>query len=159
MSQITSTYCSRTPTPASVPRDQLETAIAIFPRNTQFLSAYLHGELKTSIYGRVQRLIAHLAADDSSIVTLLWSVWAEAMSARSFYDGSSGGVERVRNALDRGITDEKGRRSASMWMLYIDFEVLMNHHQAAKQLCYRSIAEVGGCKGMCTAFENDLFDS
>lgn len=146
-SKIIHKHCDRVASPASLPRNQLEASIAKFPRNTQFLSLYLQGELRTSIHGRIQRLVAHLSIEDGSIVTQLWSIWAEAMLAKSFYDPGSGGAERVRNALDRAINSEKGRHSAALWVLFIEFEALMNRPQAAKQLCYRSIAAIGGCKG------------
>lgn len=40
-----------------------------------------------------------------------------------------------------------GKHSAALWMLYIEFEMLMGKPAAAKALCYRAIAAVGGCKG------------
>ena len=100
-------HCSRHPAPASLAREALEQAIAMFPNNTMFLSLYLWGEMGGRVYGRVQRLISHLtsASNESAGVSgYLWSVWAEGMSAhRTFWDKGGSGAERVRNALDKGV--------------------------------------------------------
>lgn len=37
-------------------------------------------------------------------------------------------------------------------MLYIEFEALMGRHQTAKQLCYRAVSMLGGCKGRLLSF-------
>lgn len=100
-------HCSRHSAPASLARHTLEIAIAAHPNNTIFLSLYLWGETGGRVYGRVQRLIAHLSSaskDTAGVVGHLWSVWAEAMTAhRTFWDKSGRGAERVRRALDKGI--------------------------------------------------------
>jgi hypothetical protein len=139
-------HCSRNPSPASLARDVLERAIAAFPNNTEFLSLYLWGETGGRVYGRIQRLVTDLTSDGHGIVALMWSVWAEGTTAgRSFWEG--GGAERVRRALDRSINTSTGKSSAALWMLYIEFETLMEKPASAKALCYRAIAAIGGCKG------------
>lgn len=141
-------HASRHSTPASSTREVLERAIQSFPNNTEFLSLYLWGEASGRVYGRIQRLVSDLTGENKGIVAILWSVWAEAISAsRTFWDARGGGAERVRRALDRGINSSIGRRSAALWTLYIEFETLMGRPAAAKSLCYRAIAAVGGCKG------------
>ena len=114
-----------------------------------FLSLYLFGELGNRVYGRVQKLIYEISAsEEAGVVGSLWAVWAEAMSShRTFWDKGGGGAERVRNALDRGINSTSGRHSIVLWKLYIEFEVMMGRYAAAKQLCYRAVAAIGGCKG------------
>jgi hypothetical protein len=37
-----------------------------------------------------------------------------------------------------------------MWKLCIEFEILMGRFAQAKQLCYRAVTAVGGCKGQCS---------
>jgi len=120
-----------------------------YPDNTSFLSLYLFGELGNRVYGRVQRVVSQLSsADDAGIVGHLWAVWAESMSShRTFWDKNGDGAERVRIALDKGINSKTGRHSVTLWRLYIEFESLMGRWNAAKQLCYRAVAAIGGCKG------------
>lgn len=139
---------SRNSSPASLIRDVLERAIRLCPNNTIFLSLYLWGESSRRVYGNVQRLTSRLITEDHGIVPLLWAVWAESQGAsRTFYDAGGSGAERARRALDRSINLTSGRQSAGLWMLYIEFEVLMGRPEAAKALCYRAMAAVGGCKG------------
>lgn len=141
-------HASRHTTPASLAREVLESAIAKYPNNTEFLSLYLWGEASGRVYGRIQRLVSDLTGEDKGIVAMLWSVWAEAIaSARTFWDSRGGGAERVRRALDRSVNTTSGKCSAALWTLYIEFESLMGRPSAAKALCYRAIAAVGGCKG------------
>ncbi|KAK8866141.1 hypothetical protein IAR55_001292 [Kwoniella newhampshirensis] len=142
-------HTSRHPAPAPLIRDVLEIALASFPNNTIFLSIYLFGELGGRVYGRIQRFISESTtrAEGSGIVSHLWAVWAEGVSAhRTFWDKGGGGAERVRTALDKGINSATGRYSAPLWMLYIEFEILMGRFQTAKQLCYRAVSSLGGCK-------------
>ncbi|WWD09643.1 hypothetical protein V865_007771 [Kwoniella europaea PYCC6329] len=143
-------HSTRHSAPASLSRDTLELALSSFPNNTSFLSLYLYGELGGRVYGRVQRLIADLTSQRGSnggLVVHLWAIWAEAVSShRTFWDEGGTGAERVRLALDKGINSASGRYSAALWMLYIEFECLMGRQQTAKQLCYRAVASLGGCK-------------
>ncbi|OXG26985.1 hypothetical protein C359_05015 [Cryptococcus neoformans Bt120] len=148
-------HTTRHPTPPALTRDILEYALSSFPNNTSFLSLYMYGELGGRVYGRVQRLIAEITSEHKDggpmkgIVGHLWAVWAEAVSAhRTFWDDGGGGAERVRMALDKGINSTSGRYSAALWMLYIEFEALMGRHQTAKQLCYRAVSMLGGCKAL-----------
>lgn len=153
-------HSSRHATPAALSRDALETAVKSFPNNTMFLSLYLFGELGNRVYGRVQRLISRISnAGDEGVVGHIWAVWAEAMSAhRTFWDQGGGGAERVRNALDKGINSSTGRQSVVLWRLYIEFEVLMGRHKSAKNLCYRAVAAIGGCKGQSSRSSSEGTD-
>ncbi|KIR97247.1 hypothetical protein L804_05429 [Cryptococcus deuterogattii 2001/935-1] len=148
-------HTTRHSTPPALTRDVLEYALSSFPNNTSFLSQYMYGELGSKVYGRVQRLIAEITSEHKDggvmkgVIGHLWAVWAEAVSAhRTFWDDGGGGAERVRMALDKGINSPGGRYSAALWMLYIEFEALMGRHQTAKQLCYRAVSTLGGCKAL-----------
>lgn len=100
LTRLIYTYTSRHASPASLARNVLARAIAAFPSNTTFLSLYLWGETGGRVYGRIHSLVTRLTNDENGVVSLLWSVWAEAMTAgRMFWNGA----ERVRRALDRGI--------------------------------------------------------
>ncbi|OCF54309.1 hypothetical protein L486_08223 [Kwoniella mangroviensis CBS 10435] len=150
LTKILYLHSTRHSSPASMSRDTLELALSSFPNNTSFLSLYLYGELGGRVYGRVQRLIADLTSQRGSnggLVVHLWAIWAEAVSShRTFWDEGGTGAERVRLALDKGINSSSGKYSAALWMLYIEFECLMGRQQTAKQLCYRAVASLGGCK-------------
>jgi hypothetical protein len=150
---LTRTLCvhtSRHASPAALARGNLETAMEAFPNNTTFLSLYLYGELGNRVYGRVQRLVSKLSnSEDVGVVGHLWAVWAEAMSShRTFWDRRGGGAERVRTALDKAVNSRAGRYNVTLWKLYIEFEGLMRRWKAAKQLCFRAISALGGCKGV-----------
>jgi hypothetical protein len=149
LTRILYLHTSRHASPASLSRDALERAINAFPNNTSFLSLYLFGELGNRVYGRIQRLVARLSSsENASIVGHLWAVWAESMSShRTFWDEDGTGAERVRIALDKAINSQVGRCNVVLWKLYIEFEGLMRRWKAAKQLCYRAVAAIGGCKG------------
>ncbi|WVF70250.1 hypothetical protein IAT40_005039 [Kwoniella sp. CBS 6097] len=148
LSKLLHLDASRHSSPPSLSRDTLELALRTFPNNTSFLSLYLFGELGSRVYGRVQRLITDLSSSkDCGTMVHLWAVWAEAVSAhRTFWDAGGGGAERVRLALDRGVNSASGKHSAPLWMLYIEFETLMDRQQTAKSLCYRAVSALGGCK-------------
>jgi len=149
LARILHLHTSRHASPASLSRDALERAIQAFPNNTSFLSLYLFGELGNRVYGRLQRLVSRLSSSDNAgVVGHLWAVWAESMSShRTFWDDNGSGAERVRIALDKGINSTTGRSNVTLWKLYIEFEGLMGRWKAAKQLCYRATAAMGGCKG------------
>ena len=157
LTRILNLHTSRHPAPAALPRDVLEQAITAFPSNTSFLSLYLYGELGRRVQGRVQTLVAEMGRKGDP-VGLLWCVWAEGVNAsRTFW--TKGGAERVRMVLDQGINSAKSvlvvdltdhpeaNTAAALWMLYIDFELIQGRHEAAKQLCYRAVNTLGGCKG------------
>ncbi|BEI89274.1 uncharacterized protein CcaverHIS019_0206360 [Cutaneotrichosporon cavernicola] len=140
---------SRHSSPASLMRNVLERAIELCPNNTIFLSLYLFGEGNRRVYGNVHRLTSRLITEDRGIVPLLWAVWAESQgAARTFYDKGGSGAERARRALNQSVNSPKGRQCAGLWLLYIEFEMLMGRPKAAKELCYRAMAAVGGCKDL-----------
>ncbi|WVQ77105.1 hypothetical protein IAR50_006788 [Cryptococcus sp. DSM 104548] len=165
LSQIIYRHSASTPsTPAHLSRDMLERALVAYPSNTALLSLYMHGEMQQHgrVYGRVQRLIGGILAgagagggqregkggQGGGVVGCLWAVWAEGVGAqRTFWDAGGGGAERVRMALDRGVNGS-GRYCAAVWLLYIEFEVLMGRAAAAKLLCYRAVASLGACKAL-----------
>ena len=98
-------HTGRHPSPAALKRDVLENAMTAFPNNTCFLSLYLQGEIGRRIYGRLQQLVDQLTRN-GSVTGLLWSVWAEATSSsETFWQFQ--GAERVRMALDRGISSTR----------------------------------------------------
>ncbi|GMK55153.1 hypothetical protein CspeluHIS016_0202090 [Cutaneotrichosporon spelunceum] len=142
-------HSSRHSTPASLMRGVLEQAIQLFQNNTIFLSLYLFGEGSRRVYGNVHRLTSRLITEDHGIVPLLWAVWAESQgAARTFYDEGGSGAERVRRALNQSVNSAKGRQCAGLWLLYIEFEILMGRPKTAKELCYRAMASVAGCKDL-----------
>lgn len=104
LTKVIYTYGSRHSIPASIAREVLEQAIDAFPNNTTFLSLYLWGETGGRVYGRVHRLVNQLTGEKAGAVSLMWAVWAEAVSAGNMF--WFGGAERVRRALDRAINSD-----------------------------------------------------
>ncbi|KAJ9115024.1 hypothetical protein QFC22_005352 [Naganishia vaughanmartiniae] len=136
---------------ADVQRDFLEYAISLFPSNTIFLSLYFSNESGTRVYGRLQRLLYEtvLLDKDESAGSYLWSVWAEAMSARrTFWEDSGRGAERVRAMYEKAISSKTGRYSIPLWMSYVEFMFAQSRGEQGKRLCYRAISHLGGCKAL-----------
>lgn len=42
---------------------------------------------------------------------------------------------------------DRGKYSIPLWVSYIEFMCVQGRGEAAKRLCYRAIAHLGGCKG------------
>ncbi|KAJ9104523.1 hypothetical protein QFC21_002019 [Naganishia friedmannii] len=94
---------------ADVQRAFLEYAITLFPSNTIFLSLYFANESGTKVYGRLQRLLYEIVLldKDESAGSYLWSVWAEAISARrTFWEEGGRGAERVRAMYEKAISSK-----------------------------------------------------
>ncbi|WWC66161.1 uncharacterized protein I206_100062 [Kwoniella pini CBS 10737] len=152
LTKILYLHSSRHASPASLSRSTLEIALSSFPNNTSFLSLYLYGELGGRVYGRIQRLISDLTSNrenNGGLTIYLWAIWAQGVSShRTFWDANGTGSERVRLTLDKAVNSTTGKCSAALWILYIEFEVLMGRYNNAKQLCYRAVTSLGGCKAL-----------
>lgn len=133
-------------------RELLDYCLLSFPSNTLFLTLYLQNESNARVYGRLQRLLHEriLGREETGPAVFLWAVWAEGqLAARTFWTIGKGGAERVRSIFDRAVQAPNAQRSLSVWIAYVEFEVLQGRPQAAKSLCYRALAFVGACKGEC----------
>ncbi|KAI9591894.1 NRDE-2, necessary for RNA interference-domain-containing protein [Syncephalis fuscata] len=115
-------------------RHRLDVALTLFPHNTYLLSAYLMNETKFKIENRLRRSLDSLIHLQSSHWLWMFSIYAELR-----YQPGNYNVYRVRNLFDQAIEDSSGATSASLWTLYILFELQQNNTKRANQLFLRAI--------------------
>ncbi|KAM0793183.1 hypothetical protein ACM66B_000655 [Microbotryomycetes sp. NB124-2] len=72
--------------------------------------------------------------------------WLFAIYAELHLDVNANNAWAVRNLFDRALEDPSTRNSASLWSLYIDFEVHQDQLGRAKSLIYRAVHECPWCK-------------
>nr|ODN96674.1 hypothetical protein L204_03383 [Cryptococcus depauperatus CBS 7855] len=145
LTRILYRHISRHPSPPSLYRHILEDACHKYPRNSAFLSLYMHSQVRERVSGRVARLTAAMTAGPG----LLWAVWAEAKAAhRTFWDSGGDGAERVQFVLNRGISSPHGKRSAALWLLSVEFQILMGRPKIAKEVWHRALSSLGACKAL-----------
>ncbi|KAL8278570.1 hypothetical protein RQP46_009062 [Phenoliferia psychrophenolica] len=119
-------------------RDVLERAIKEFPNNSLFLCLFYHNELRMKIQNRVRRTLELSVLADKSVTS---EGWIFAIYAELHLDARSHNVCGVRNLFDRAIENPRTRSSASIWTLFIDFEIRNGELARAKALLYRGIRE------------------
>ncbi|GAA5887659.1 hypothetical protein JCM5296_004450 [Sporobolomyces johnsonii] len=124
-------------------RELLERAIKEFKNNTLFLSLFYHNELRMKIQNRVRKTLEEYVLREKDATS---GGWLFAIFAELHLDARSQNVWAVRNLFDRAIDNPRTRSSASLWVLYIDFEVRNGELQRAKSLIYRALRECPWCK-------------
>ena len=91
------------PGPKAEFRQFLKHAIQEFPSNTQFLTAALWHQLQSGLRAPINDLIACLTEAEGALQSIIWSVWAEGISAIDLYAPGSGGAARVRATLRKAL--------------------------------------------------------
>ncbi|GAA5865509.1 hypothetical protein JCM8547_001271 [Rhodosporidiobolus lusitaniae] len=124
-------------------RDLLERALKEFKNNSLFLSLYYHNELRMKIQGRFRRTMEEVVLKEKDATS---EGWLFAIFAGLHLNVRGINVYAVRNLFDRALENPKTRSSASLWTLYIDFEVRNGELQRAKSLIYRALRECPWCK-------------
>ncbi|CEQ42109.1 SPOSA6832_03893, partial [Sporobolomyces salmonicolor] len=125
-------------------RELLERAIKEFKNNTLFLSLFYYNELRMKIQNRVRRTLEEYILREKDATS---GGWLFAIFAELHLDARSQNVWAVRNLFDRAVDNPRTRSSASLWVLYVDFEVRNGELQRAKSLIYRALRECPWCKG------------
>ncbi|KAI9102008.1 NRDE-2, necessary for RNA interference-domain-containing protein [Phlyctochytrium arcticum] len=123
-------------------RTALESALAKFPHNTMFLALYGWNEARTKIENRVRRLVDQELASNPSHVLWKFAIWAELHQRQTF------NVNLVRSLFERALKCSSSRHSASLWSLYIQFEVQHGDESKSKTLFFRAIQECPWCKDL-----------
>ncbi|GAA5826903.1 hypothetical protein JCM11251_002152 [Rhodosporidiobolus azoricus] len=124
-------------------RDLLERAVKEFKNNTLFLSLLYHNELRMKIQNRFRRSLEELVLKERDATS---EGWLFAIFAELHVNARAINVYAVRNLFDRALDSPKSQSSASLWTLYIDFEVKNGELQRAKSLIYRALRECPWCK-------------
>lgn len=160
-SKIIRCHVMRHPSRAAVYRDQLDSALSDFPASTLFHTLYIGHETKAGLRSRIYSHIMSRTHRTGSLVEILWSIWAMCGASQNIFDKDSGGNARVRAVLAKAVASDRyvighlmaradlnrGKHSAVVWKLAIEFEEASRCYPAAKQLVYRAIATLGSVKG------------
>ncbi|GAA5834455.1 hypothetical protein JCM9279_004321 [Rhodotorula babjevae] len=124
-------------------RELLERALDEFKSNSVFLALFYHNEQRMKIENHFRRLIEEKILKQSEATS---EGWLFAIFAELHRDARSTNVWAVRNLFDRALDNPRSRSSASLWALYIDFEVRNGEVGRAKSLIYRAVRECPWCK-------------
>ncbi|GAA5908743.1 hypothetical protein JCM8208_006776 [Rhodotorula glutinis] len=124
-------------------RELLERALGEFKNNSVFLALFYHNEQRMRIENHFRRLMEDKVIKESEATS---EGWLFAIFAELHRDARSTNVWAVRNLFDRAIDNPRSRSSASVWALYIDFEVRNGELARAKSLIYRALRECPWCK-------------
>ncbi|KAK4054854.1 hypothetical protein OIV83_000778 [Microbotryomycetes sp. JL201] len=131
-------------------RQITERAMTTFKNNTLFSSTFYHNELRMKIQNRFRRSFERIVLSDKpSSENWLFAIYAEL-----HLDVNANNAWAIRNLFDRALEDPATKSSASLWSLYIDFEIRQNELGRAKSLVYRAVHECPWCKPLyMKAFE------
>ncbi|BGP44730.1 hypothetical protein JCM10450v2_000544 [Rhodotorula kratochvilovae] len=124
-------------------RDLLERAVKEYKNNSLFLSLFYHNEQRMKIENHFRRMLEETVLKESEATS---EGWLFAIFAELHRDARLANVWAVRNLFDRALDNPKTRCSASLWALYIDFEVRNGELGRAKSLVYQAIRECPWCK-------------
>ncbi|GAA6047144.1 hypothetical protein JCM3770_006922 [Rhodotorula araucariae] len=124
-------------------RELLERAVKEFKNNSLFLGLFYHNEQRMRIENHFRRMMEETVLKESEATS---HGWLFAIFAELHRDARSPNVWAVRNLFDRALDNPKTRCSASLWALYIDFEVRNGELGRAKSLIYQAIRECPWCK-------------
>ncbi|KAM0754939.1 DUF1740-domain-containing protein [Meredithblackwellia eburnea MCA 4105] len=124
-------------------RDTLERAIKEFPNNSNFLNLFYFNELRMKIQNRVRKTLEESVIQEKIVTS---QGWLFAIFAELHLDARSQNPWGVRNLFDRAIEHPNTKCSASIWSLYIDFEIRNGDLNRAKALTFRGIRECPWCK-------------
>ncbi|KPV78517.1 uncharacterized protein RHOBADRAFT_50976 [Rhodotorula graminis WP1] len=124
-------------------RELLERALGEFKNNSIFLALFYHNEQRMKIENHFRRLMEEKVLKESEATS---EGWLFAIFAELHRDARSTNVWAVRNLFDRAVDNPRSRSSASVWALYVDFEVRNGELARAKSLIYRALRECPWCK-------------
>ncbi|KWU46645.1 DUF1740-domain-containing protein [Rhodotorula sp. JG-1b] len=117
-------------------RKVLERAIVQFPNDTLFLSLFYHNELRMRIQNHFRRVVEDYVLKNDRVTS---EGWLFAIYAELHLDARRPNVWAIRNLFDRALDNPRTKSAASLWTLYIDFEVKNGEYRRAKSLIYRAI--------------------
>jgi hypothetical protein len=91
------------PSPKAVIRQCLHGAMTAFPDNTIFLSTFLWHQLQSGLQRPIHDLTARLTEPNGTLKGMMWSIWAESVTANDLYGPGSGGASRVRALFKKAL--------------------------------------------------------
>ncbi|THH33540.1 hypothetical protein EUX98_g633 [Antrodiella citrinella] len=126
------------PTPQALMRDRAEKAIEDYPNNTIILGFFLESERGQGVWGRVRAMLGEGRGKEKDVARRVAEVWVAGWEP-SRWEAEQ---ERTRHGLSAAVEDERTRGSATLWRIYIEFEIRCGELQRAKKLLFRA---VGAC--------------
>ncbi|KAF8647946.1 hypothetical protein AX16_006478 [Volvariella volvacea WC 439] len=118
-------------------RSNAEQALEEFPSNSAMLGLFLEGEKGLGIWGRVRSELGDSKGRIKDTARRVQEVWIAGWERSRW----SAEVERTRNGLAAATASERTRGSATLWRIYIEFELRAGQPQRAKQLLFMAIRE------------------
>ncbi|KAK4058086.1 hypothetical protein OIO90_000825 [Microbotryomycetes sp. JL221] len=123
-------------------RDLTERAVMAFKNNSAFLATFYHNELRMKIQNRFRRSLETLVlANKPSSENWIFAIFAEL-----HLDINVNNAWAIRNLFDRALEEPATQASASLWSLYIEFELRNSELARAKALVYRAVQKCPWCK-------------
>ncbi|KAF8213175.1 NRDE-2, necessary for RNA interference-domain-containing protein [Mycena galopus ATCC 62051] len=127
----------RNPTPPVLLRERVEKAITLYPSNSVVLGLFLEAEKGQGVWGKVRMLLGEGASIEKDILRRVEEVWVAGWD-KSRWEAE---VERTRSGLAAAVDNERTKRSAILWRVFIEFEIRVGQLQRAKKLLFRAIGD------------------
>ncbi|KAI0639721.1 DUF1740-domain-containing protein [Trametes polyzona] len=131
----------KNPTPPALLRERAERAIEKYPSNTAVLGIFLEAEKGQGIWGRVRATLGETAADgtgkEKDLARRVAEVWVAGWEKGRW----EAEIERTRSGLAAAAEDERTRGSATLWKVFVAFELRAGQPERAKRVLYRAVGE------------------
>ncbi|KAK9247671.1 NRDE-2, necessary for RNA interference-domain-containing protein [Lipomyces tetrasporus] len=114
-------------------RVHLESCIAAFPHNMEFISMYTLNERKYRIDNNVNNLLNNVLLNEDVVTIALWrfAIW---------YELDRGAVHVARSFFERAVTTKRTQNNIDLWRAYVMFEMQQGMRLNAKKVLFRAIA-------------------
>ncbi|KAI0830629.1 DUF1740-domain-containing protein [Trametes gibbosa] len=135
------TVVLKNPTPPALLRERAERAIEEYPNNTAVLGVFLEAEKGQGIWGRVRAMLGDASADglrrEKNLARRVMEVWVAGWEKGRW----EAEIERTRSGLSAAVEDERTRGSATLWKLFVAFELRAGQPERAKKVLFRAVGE------------------
>ncbi|KAK7064328.1 NRDE-2, necessary for RNA interference-domain-containing protein [Favolaschia claudopus] len=154
----------RKPMPPALLRKRAEKAISLYPSNSILLGLFLESEKGQGVWGKVRNLVGEGGSVEKDVVRRIEEVWVAGWD-KTHWEAE---VERTRSGLAAAVESERTRRSATLWRIYIEFEIRAGQLHRAKKILFRAVGDCplvkelyltafGALRGVFSAQELDGF--
>ncbi|KAH9847402.1 DUF1740-domain-containing protein [Lenzites betulinus] len=131
----------KNPTPPALLRERAERAIEQYPSNTAVLGVFLEAQKGQGIWGRVRAMLGETSADglgrEKDLARRVAEVWVAGWEKGRW----EAEIERTRSGLSAAAEDERTRGSATLWKLFVVFELRAGQPERAKKVLFRAVGE------------------
>ncbi|KAJ7900210.1 NRDE-2, necessary for RNA interference-domain-containing protein [Mycena olivaceomarginata] len=100
-------------------QERLLKAITLYPSNSVVLGLFLEAEKGQGVWGKVRALLGEGASVEKDVLRRVEEVWVAGWD-KSRWEAE---VERTRSGLAAAVDSERTRRSATLWRIFIEFEI------------------------------------